>query len=143
MEFDPSSMTDDCYHLLVMSLCYRDREATRRSLESKLEAIDIERANVLMQSMLWNRRFPSEKRTFKPCYFLSPRRIHSPQPLTANLVLCSRFHHRGKLTQVVANICSSRCMLDAPPVKHIEIFLIFFTTPSAQCSALMEILHGL
>jgi len=49
MEFDPSSMTDECYHLLIMSLCYRDRELTRRSMEAKLEAMDIERASVLMQ----------------------------------------------------------------------------------------------
>ena len=74
MEFDPSSMTDDCYHLLVMSLCYRDREATRRSLESKLEAIDIERANVLMQINALEQEISIRKENLQAMLFSFPKK---------------------------------------------------------------------
>ena len=73
-EFDPSSMTDDCYHLLIMSLCYRDREATRRSLESKLEAIDIERASVLMQINTLEQEISIRKENLQGMLFSFPKK---------------------------------------------------------------------
>jgi hypothetical protein len=132
-----------------MSLCHRDREATRRSLESKLEAIDIERASVLMQINTLEQEISIRKEKLQGMLFSFPKKE----------TLCAANDRKtGSLRRQISSSSSSRevdtsCrkyMLKSLYVDRasreaygIVTFLIFFTTPSAQCFALMVMLLGL
>ena len=137
MEFDPSSMSDECYHLLIMSLFCRDRESTRRSMESTLEAMDIERASISMQINALEQEISIRKENLQSMLFSFPKKASLSAATDSEL--CSRRQISSSREEVDTScrkyMLKSLYIDRASREVHSEMFNIFH---DSQCSTLCD-----